>query len=483
MDHSAVAEQAGSTRSGPASEPPVTVGAGPTSAGAGPSSAGDRPASSASTTLISLGGAARDRLRRVIQPGPIGWAAFLACSWTWCIGMFLPVLFLRDYGGWGWLLFAVPNVVGAAAMGWMLRDPDASRNLQQAHLSACRAFSLVTLAFHAFFILALAPRLLGNEISGLTGILVLPFMLAVRGRGRGGRRATAVSAIVLALSVLAMLTVLAWSGLPTFPPPAKARTDLLWLAPVVFFGFLLDPYLDLTFHRARQSTTRAGGRTAFGLGFGVFFLLMIVFTAIYAPPLMDSLRTGRALSPRHDVFAAVLTIHIALQSAFTIAAHADALRESRRPGQPVADSDADAGPDGRVILGVVAVILLALPLRVIQNRFPSYHGLTSGEVIYRLFLAFYGLVFPAYMWLFTVPRRLRGGGRAVAARPTRGQVIFFLAVLVLAAPMYWMSFIEGRMAWAVPGLLLVLVSRFLLPKPETGPATPAAGLPGGVSVP
>ena len=26
----------------------------------------------------------------------IGWGAYLACSWTWCIGMFLPVLLIRD---------------------------------------------------------------------------------------------------------------------------------------------------------------------------------------------------------------------------------------------------------------------------------------------------------------------------------------------------------------------------------------------------
>ena len=28
----------------------------------------------------------------------IGCAIFLACSWTWCIGMWLPVLLWRDYG-------------------------------------------------------------------------------------------------------------------------------------------------------------------------------------------------------------------------------------------------------------------------------------------------------------------------------------------------------------------------------------------------
>ena len=55
-----------------------------------------------------------------------GWAAYLACSWTWCIGMFLPVLLVRDYGVWGWIVFAVPNVLGAAAMGWVLRSAEVS---------------------------------------------------------------------------------------------------------------------------------------------------------------------------------------------------------------------------------------------------------------------------------------------------------------------------------------------------------------------
>ena len=43
--------------------------------------------------------------------------------------------------------------------------------------------------------------------------------------------------------------------------------------------------------------------------------------------------------------------------------------------------------------------------------------------------------------------------------------------------MYWLSFIEGRMIWAVPGLLLVFVSRFLLPKPAVAGAAAAAMVP------
>src|ERR1043165_610938 len=80
----------------------------------------------------------------------LGWAAYLACSWTWCIGMFLPVLLVRDYGIWGFVVFAVPNVVGAAAMGWVLRD-GASERIVARHLRALRYFSIVTIVFQIHF--------------------------------------------------------------------------------------------------------------------------------------------------------------------------------------------------------------------------------------------------------------------------------------------------------------------------------------------
>src|SRR3954464_11105172 len=81
------------------------------------------------------------------------WAAYLACSWTWCIGMFLPVLLVSEYGVGAWFIFAVPNVVGAAAMGWVLSRAGASERIATEHRTACVAFSAVTLAFHAFFLL------------------------------------------------------------------------------------------------------------------------------------------------------------------------------------------------------------------------------------------------------------------------------------------------------------------------------------------
>jgi hypothetical protein len=402
------------------------------------------------------------RARR--EAGPIGWAAFLASSWTWCIGMFLPVLMTRDYGGWGWLLFAAPNVIGAATMGWVLRDRDASLDVQQAHIPACRWFSIVTVAFHMFFVIALVPRLIGDEFITLA-VAVIPLVLALWG-GRG-RRATLAASIVLAVSVLAMLAYVAVQGLTPLPAPAKPRADLLWMAPVTFFGFLLAPYLDLTFHRARQSTTRAGGRTAFGVGFGVFFLLMIVFTAQYADPLIAALAGTRQLSMRTELFVAVMAVHLALQTAFTVWAHAEAVKNTRHP----------AASPWPAVLGAAATIGLAVLLRWTATHFPVYHGywgqrLNSFELIYRMFMAFYGLVFPAYVWLFMVPA-LRHR-RPVAARPPRtATLVFFGAVVVMAAPMYWMGFIEGRMLWLVPGLLLVMLSRLLLPNgPPAAPAVP-----------
>ena len=453
-----MAEQAETSARPPA--PPVALGPGRAETAA----SGNGAATSAPSHLVGRASVAKWAARARREAGPIGWAAFLSSSWTWCIGMFLPVLMIRDYGGWGWTLFAIPNVIGAGAMGWILRDRDASAALQEAHLPACRWFSLVTIAFHAYFALALVPRLIGDTFITLA-VAVAPLVILMWGaRGRG---ATIDASLVLALSVLAMLAYVALQGLPSLPAAAKPRADLLWLTPVTFFGFLLAPYLDLTFHRARQATTRAGGRAAFGVGFGVFFLLMIVFTALYAEPLIGALAGVRGLSIRGDLFVAVLAVHFAVQAAFTVLAHTEAVKDTRPAG---------AAP-WRGAVGAAAIIGFAMLLRWFAHRFPVYRGywgqqLNSFELIYRIFMAFYGLVFPAYVWLFMVPSMRRR--RPVAARPPRtATLIFFAAVVVLAAPAYWMGFIEGRMLWLVPGVLLVMVSRLLLPKgPPVAPPAP-----------
>src|SRR5262249_4159216 len=90
----------------------------------------------------------------------LAWAVYLACSWTWCIGMFLPVLLVRDYGIWGWLIFAIPNMLGAAAMGWVTKSAASSILMVDAHRKACRIFSVVTISFQIYFMLEIASQLL-----------------------------------------------------------------------------------------------------------------------------------------------------------------------------------------------------------------------------------------------------------------------------------------------------------------------------------
>ena len=107
-----------------------------------------------------------------------------------------------------------------------------------------------------------------------------------------------------------------------FRPPLTARDplrdlhDLYWLAPVCVFGFALCPYLDRTFHRAYQATGPARGPIAFAIGFGAFFLLMIVFTLTYAREL------GAAIDdPAFAMLGVVLWalgFHMTFQSAFTV---------------------------------------------------------------------------------------------------------------------------------------------------------------------
>src|SRR5882762_7153602 len=90
------------------------------------------------------------------------WAFFLACSWTWCIGMFMPVLLVRNWGIWAWVVFAVPNVLGAAAMGFVIRSRQSSEDILINHRTAIGTFSLITIAFHLYFVYwFVAQRLMG----------------------------------------------------------------------------------------------------------------------------------------------------------------------------------------------------------------------------------------------------------------------------------------------------------------------------------
>jgi hypothetical protein len=371
---------------------------------------------------------------------PMSWAAYLACSWTWCIGMFLPVLLVRDYGLGGWFVFAIPNVIGAGAMGWVLARPGASERIVAEHRSACVAFSAITLAFHAFFLSWLAVR-----------IIPLPWCIAAVAAGSAlavvlrSKRSIdlALAWIVLAVSVIVLVHGLQHYSISERRGLKDAR-DLLWLAPVCAFGFALCPYLDLTFHRAKQSTNPAGGKIAFGVGFGVFFLAMIVLTLLYEG---DIVWDGRGSFGAAGLRTWV-ALHIAAQAGFTWMVHLRAQPPMRKRDVPIWSIAA--------ILAIAAGVIVWVPqLQDFQLR---HSQMLTGEAIYRIFMSFYGLVFPAYVWICMTPV----GG--VAPGPTRRALTVCAIAVAIAAPMFWMGFIVGQMFWLLPGLVVVLLARFMAAK-------------------
>ncbi len=355
--------------------------------------------------------------------------------------MFLPVILVRDYGIGGWIVFAIPNVIGAAAMGWVIRSPGSSKAIVGTHRVACQMFSAVTIAFHLFFVivvvmplaqsLAIPPRVaIDVAMGGVIAASALLYIYFTRRPGSG----RIVAIIVTCISLVAMAFVLAemrllaeqkpndWQPILVSPGP-----NLFWLALVCIFGFTFCPYLDLTFHRARQLTHHP--RQSFGYGFGVVFFSMIVFTLLYARLFQSNLV--------NSWIAIFLFIHIGTQVVFTIAVHARQLRIN--------------GEIAAIVAGTLFIAAVVAYFKMNDGYIVNH--LRAGEVIYRLFMGFYGLVFPAYVWLVMLP----GRGRTMDGR----NVVVFAIAVTLAAPMFFTAFILGQMFWLGPGLGLVLASKLL----------------------
>jgi hypothetical protein len=91
----------------------------------------------------------------------------------------------------------------------------------------------------------------------------------------------------------------------------------------------------------------------------------------------------------------------------------------------------------------------------IAGRGLTCNGMDARETVYWLFLAPYGLVFPAYVWL--VMLRARAGAVPLARR-----LAVWAGAVVVALPMYWMGFVEREIVWLLPGVAVVLLARLAL---------------------
>ena len=359
---------------------------------------------------------------------PLAWAFYLACSWTWVIGMYLPTLLVRDYGLWGWVTFAVPNVVGAAAMGWVLRSRESAVRIARDHKAAVFAFSVVTVSFQIYVLMWLLPRLAG--VFG--AIMILPALLLAASpplSGAIGRRGVAVLVWLVSASVLVGL----WSAGVMLMPEATG-TQPTWhlagLAPPCLLGFALCPYLDATFLRARAHTTVGGAKVAFGVGFGVLFLAMIVGTLFYAVWVM-----GGGLA---TALGWLLAVHLVVQVWFTVAAHTAA-----------------AGTSPLTLVGIVVAAALGMAAMRFDLSDTRLYGLSVGELIYRGYMGFYGLIFPAYVLLVIVGRKsLRS----------------YAAAVLVALPFLAAGFLARQMPLSAVGVGVVLLMWWVAPtSPEAGP--------------
>jgi len=368
-------------------------------------------------------------------------AVYLAASWTWCIGMFLPVYLVRDFGWTGWLAFAIPNCLGAAACGWVLHRTGAPIVWATRHARAIRVFSFVTLAFQWFF-LVWVMFYYGFSKPGLViiGALVL-FLGAGAWAGEQARRTRVLGAAIFAAS----LACAAWwfargdyVPLDQLPAPALSGGHFA-IAFSCALGFFLCPLLDATFVASAVRLPTRGSSAAFAIGFLAFFPLMIVFTLLYAPRVLAGMQPGS--SPHPGDAGLAVGVHMALQLALTIFLHERSTR----------DSHGGLGL-GATVTGIVLFVAAAQLNRIIPDR-PSLPAMDNREFIYRCFMTFYALVAPAYVWIVALPFRSRGPD------PTRGMFIVFALAVLAAAPCFWIAFIERNTVWAIPGVAIALAAR------------------------
>ncbi len=356
--------------------------------------------------------------------------------------MVFPVLLLRDYGPWGWVVFAVPNVLGAAAMGTVLWKPGWSAYIVEKHLAMGLRFSEVTIAYHGFVLGWLMMRQWGFWMAGTA----IGATLIIASRVRSDRSAGLVAVVVAGASALWLVYgyIIApedvWVGVfreTAAITPRLTTFDLVMFAPAAVLGFMCCPYLDLTFHRARAATEPLTGALAFGIGFGVVFFAMIVGTLMYAGLLLPALASQPFELPA--TWNTVLAVHLTIQLAFTVAVH----------GQEIGQRGGRNSVPRLIVIAAAALCIGWFVRGGSVTTAPTTGAMTTGETIYRLFLLCYGLIFPAYVWLCMIP----------TIRPTNPRTRWAIFVLgaVLCVPMGWQFFIVGKSAWII-AIIAVLIS-------------------------
>lgn len=341
---------------------------------------------------------------------------YLASSWLWCIGAFLPLLIMRDYGTGALVAFTAVNVGGAAAFGYVMSRRNQAEFLTR-HRNALNIFSHVTIAFQIYFVCWL---------SSLVGWWLLGVMLALTALFYVGH--SLLNWITAALFIGSML--LFREHLESFPLAGLNWTlhPGWWHTLLPFaLGFILCPYLDLTFHRALQQSER--GTLSFALGFLVLFLAFLLFVFSYVDEL-SQLFSGESTVTAASLWPVIA--FITLQTAFTVAVHTkEYVRFNAAKITPLLRNY------GLYCAGLVLFMAL------VHNRLLPWLGVPVTEVVYKTFLLYYGLIAPLYLLL---PRQ----------RP------LLLTAMVVTAPLYSLGFVLGHNSLFYLSVSMLLVAAVIL---------------------
>ncbi len=367
-------------------------------------------------------------------------AIYLACSWTWVIGMFLPVLQVRDYGWPGYVVFLVPNCVGAMSIGFLLKsgwgEGGAGAFLRK-HGHAVALFSAVTVLFHLYFLGGIAQEIGQTFVPGVmpggawAAVVVIALgNLWIGGMRTGGWWARAV--VVLGVSGLAVWLAYWTTGGHAYALPrthgTKGYTAMALAGPAIVFGFLMCPYLDVSFLRTRAEESARVGRLAFVLSFALFFPALVLFTLAYS----EAFNGGAGMNNW-------FYLHMAVQASFTIGVH---LREQRAVWRGTSKWVDETNRRG-VVFWQRAVWLAAGPAIVVGAMAWEQGWFRFG---YESILSMYGFVLPGYVWSRWVWGRMVGGGGVGA----------WLASVGVATPGFAYGYLMGEHFWMAMGVAVVV---------------------------
>ncbi len=402
------------------------------------------------------------RMRRALET--TGWGLYLASSWTWCIGMFLPILLLRWWGWPGFFAFAIPNVLGCMLFGYVL-TPQTSRMWCERFAKPMRWFAWATIAFQAWFLVWATTGI--PTASGLAS--VVPIIAFVFLFFPGGKRFWIGAG---SLAFLASMVLFAVNGMGSLaveaPAGSLSMASLAFAAPCISFGFLLCPYLDPTFHRALQQSP---SRHSFAV-FGIAFLLQLLFAAstfdnrIGGPHVTSAIWMQWMMQTGFTMCALVAVTGPIARSVWASAPvdPMDLLMKASMTRRMVwlVGVPAMAAVLGPILLQVMTIATKANPILMPAADLLHNGDVTdwsAGEATYLRWLGLFGVVFPGWLAL-----RLRGRSTAT----TWGTLLF-------AAALADQGMVGARTYLLLISCGVILIVAFLpsQPRNETNEIVPA----------